>query len=407
MNNAVGLFLVRTRWLWLGSFALLNVAMLWYLHDQILHGYGDFSALYRAGEIVRSGQAAHLYDPALQWNLPHQFWRGPLPLPFIHPPFEALIFWPLSSLTYRNAFFVWDAVCLSMLLGTGITLRSCIAEFRGVALWKFMVCGLAFFPVFMCLLEGQDSILQLLCCTLALRAMKRESDALAGCWLALASFKFQFTVPIIALFFLWRRRRLVLGFLPLILVLVLVSLEISGLRSFIDYPEFALRVVETKRLGGVPLSLLPNLHGLVVGWSAIPKGWPAMALALAASASLFGIAAARGGMADGLSGDDFDLQFSLAVVVAVLVAWQTNIHDLSLLSLPLVLLISYGLRNRDSERSTFHLLFPALPLLVSPLWMILWLPLGRVNLVAIPMIWWAWKIGEELSGGARNVTAPT
>jgi hypothetical protein len=237
--------------------------------------------------------------------------------------------------------------------------------------------------------------------------MKRKSDVLAGCWLALGSFKFQFTVPIVVLFFLWRRRRVALGFLPIALILVLVSVGISGFRSLIDYPQFAFRVVETQGLGGVPLSLLPNLHGLVVGWSGIPSGWPGIAIALAASALLFVFATARGEMADAFSGDDFDLQFSLAVVVTVLVAWQTNIHDLCLLTLPLILLISYGLRHRDSGRSRFHLLYPALPLLVGPFWMILWLPLGRVNLVAIPMIWWAWKIGEELSGGARNVTAPT
>jgi hypothetical protein len=398
--------------------AFFVVAMLWlnllFVRDYwegAKRGLTDFSVLYTAGTILRQGLGQRLYDRQVQYEVQEGFTghlgfrRGPLP--FIHPPFEGLFFWPLSWLRYRTAFLVWDAVSLLMLLGSAIPLRSCIEEFRALALWKFMVCALAFFPVVMCLLQGQDSILLLLFCSLALRAMKRKSDVLAGCWLALGSFKFQFTVPIVVLFFLWRRRRVALGFLPIALILVLVSVGISGFRSLIDYPQFAFRVVETQGLGGVPLSLLPNLHGLVVGWSGIPSGWPGIAIALAASALLFVFATARGEMADAFSGDDFDLQFSLAVVVTVLVAWQTNIHDLCLLTLPLILLISYGLRHRDSGRSRFHLLYPALPLLVGPFWMILWLPLGRVNLVAIPMIWWAWKIGEELSGGARNVTAPT
>jgi hypothetical protein len=373
------------------------------------NGLTDFSVLYTAGTILRLGLGHQLYDRQLQYEVQEAFTghvgfrRGPLP--YIHPPFEGLIFWPLSRLTYRNALLVWDAMSMLMLIGTAMILRSCVDGLAGFAPWKFIVCALAFFPVVMCLLQGQDSILLLLCCSLALRALKKGSDVSAGFWLALGSFKFQFTVPIVLLFFLWRRRRLALGFLPTALVLVLVSLRISGFRSLVEYPQFALRVVETHALGGVPLSLLPNLHGLVLGWNGSIARWPAVAIALAISGLLLAFAAAKGRSADVLPEDDFDLQFSLGVVVAVLVAWQTNIHDLCLLTLPLVLLLGYCLRNRNSESSKFHLLYPALPLLIGPLWMVLWLRLGHVNLMAIPMIWWVWKIGEELSGSAENVRA--
>lgn len=90
-------------------------------------------------------------------------------------------------------------------------------------------------------------------------------------------------------------------------------------------------------------------------------------------------------------------------MVAGLVAWQTNIHDLSLLILPFILVIGYSLRGQGARRAAFDLLYPALPLLVGPLWMILWLRVGMVNLISIPMIWWVWKIGKELSEGRENV----
>lgn len=372
------------------------------------HGLTDFSVFYTAGTILREGLGHRLYDRQLQYEIQQGFTsRVPFrrgPLPFIHPPFEALIFWPLSWLSYRAAYLVWDAISVGMLFGVAVILRSCVAEFRGLAMWKFMVCAFAFFPVVMCLLQGQDSILLLLFCTLALRAMKKEADVLAGCWLGLGALKFQFTLPMVALFFLWRRRRVVLGFLPVLFVLVLLSVAISGMGSLVDYPRFALQVVETQKLGGVPLSLLPNLHGLGLGWASVPRPLGTV-LVLAGSCLLFGVAALKGGAGGSLSADVFDLQFSLAVVVAGLVAWQTNIHDLSLLILPLVLLISYSLRNRGARLATFDLLYPALPLLVAPLWMILWLRVGMVNLISIPMIWWAWKIGKELSEGRGNVSA--
>jgi hypothetical protein len=392
--------------------AFFVVAMLWlnllFVRDYwegTKHGLTDFSVFYTAGTILREGLGHQLYDRQLQYEIQQGFTRRvPFrrgPLPFIHPPFEALIFWPLSWLNYRTAYWVWDAISVVMLVGVGVILRSCVTAFRLVN-WKFTIYAFTFFPVVMCLLQGQDSILLLLFCTLALRAMKRESDVLAGCWLALGSLKFQFTLPIVALFFLWQRRRVLLGFLPVVLVLVLLSVAVSGIRSLVDYPRFALQVVETQNLGGVPLSLLPNLHGLGLGWASIPRSF-GMMLVLAGSCLLFGYAVLKGGASDPLSADVFDLRFSLAIVVAVLVAWQTNIHDLSLLILPLALLINYGLGKRGGSK--FHLLYPALALLIGPLWMVLWLRAGMVNLIAIPMIWWAWKIGKELSEGRRNVRA--
>jgi hypothetical protein len=394
--------------------AFFVVAMLWlnclFLHDYwqgMKRGLTDFSVLYTAGTILRERLGHQLYDRQVQYHVQEAFTghvgfrRGPLP--YIHPPFEALIFWPLSWLTYRTAFLVWDAMSMVMLLGSAAIVRPCIEGLRRFALWKYMVCALAFFPVLMCLAQGQDSILLLLCCALALRAMKKRSDGFAGCWLALGSFKFQFTIPIVVLFFLWGRKRVALGFLPIAFVLALISLGISGSGFLIDYPEFAFRVVETQKLGGVPLSLLPNLHGLVVGWDGMVSRWPAIGLAVAVSILVFGFAAARGRIADVSTGEDFDLQFSLAVVVAVLVAWQTNIHDLSLLTLPLILLISYGFGEREPKRSRFDLMYPALPLLIGPLWMILWLKIGHVNLMAIPMVWWVWKLKKAMPESAGNV----
>jgi hypothetical protein len=97
---------------------------------------------------------------------------------------------------------------------------------------------------------------------------------------------------------------------------------------------------------------------------------------------------------------DLRLQFSLAIVVSVLVAWQTNAHDLSLLILPLVLLADYCVQYRTG-RLTFFLLYPAYPLLLSPVWMWLWLGVAKVNLVAIPMIAWVLVIGWELRRNSR------
>jgi hypothetical protein len=123
------------------------------------------------------------------------------------------------------------------------------------------------------------------------------------------------------------------------------------------------------------------------------------------SALLLGFVAIKGRLA---SRDHLELGFSLAVVVAVLISWHTNAHDLCLLLLPLVLLTDYGwttLANFPSRKAA--LLIPSLPLLISPLWFVLWLENSNINLMAIPLLWSAWQISKEATriGSARGVTS--
>ena len=106
---------------------------------------------------------------------------------------------------------MWDLVNVGALFGVGLLLR------RSVMLLPDSAVGichwiLAFFPVFDCFLQGQDSILLLLLCVLGFNALKKEADVLAGCWLALGAFKFQFIVPIVLLLVIWKRRRVAIGF---------------------------------------------------------------------------------------------------------------------------------------------------------------------------------------------------
>jgi hypothetical protein len=35
---------------------------------------------------------------------------------------------------------------------------------------------------------------------------------------------------------------------------------------------------------------------------------------------------------------------------------------------------------------------------------VLWLGIGRVNLMALPLLWWAWGIGKEMSRGTPQRT---
>jgi hypothetical protein len=372
-------------------------------------GYTDFTVYYTGATILREGLGHQLYNRQVQYQVQESFAghipfrRGPLP--YIHPPFEALIFVPLTLLPYSRAFVVWDLLTVAALFGVAALLRRSVAALRSISPWKFVIGSFAFFPVFACLLQGQDSVLMLLLCVLGFNALKRKADLLGGCWLALAAFKFQFIVPIVLLLFLWKRRRVAIGFGAVAALLALASVALVGVAGLLQYPGFVLQIVRNTGLGGVPPELLPNLHGLAMGWPPPFPGVVGIALAALISVALF-LFAARSGQKtvvpealgpENLGLQNLDLQFSLAIVVAVLIAWQTNAHDLCLLILPLILVADYCARLILQAPAKFATLLPVLPVLISPLWMVLWLVTAKVNLMAIPLLWWAWRIGKDLS----------
>ena len=381
----------------------LNLAFFVRTREGIKRGYPDFTIFYTAGTILREGLGNHLYNLDVQYRVQQRFAgnipfrRGPLP--YNHPPFEAPLFVPLTLLPYPQAFAVWDLANVVVLFGVAALLRRSVALLHSIPPWKFVIGCIAFNPVFACLFQGQDSILMLLFCTLAFNALKKKSDVLGGCWLALAAFKFQFIVPLVLLLVIWRRRRVVLGFGAVVLLLAFISVMLVGMDSLLRYPGYVLQIARNPRLGGVPPQFLPNLHGLATGWTGPLAGAAGTALAALVSIIAFVFAARKGLASAHLA--KLELQFSLAIVVSGLVAWQTNSHDLSLLVLPLVLITDHCLHSTTQALvKRFDLLLPVLPLLISPLWMVLWLAIAKVNLMAIPLLWWTWKIGRELSRGS-------
>jgi hypothetical protein len=145
------------------------VGMLWMnllffldAREGIRRGYPDFTIFYTAGKILRQGLGHQLYDRKVQYAVQESF-TGHIPfrlgpLPYNHPPFEAMIFVPLTFLSYQHAFAAWDLLNVGALFGVGLLLRRSVNSLLLIPPWEFVIGTLAFFPVFACLLQGQDSI---------------------------------------------------------------------------------------------------------------------------------------------------------------------------------------------------------------------------------------------------------
>ena len=188
---------------------------------------GDFKMFYSAVMALRTGHAADLYSREFYVSFQRQLLPSLPPQDvkvYTHPPYELLIFWPLSFLSYKAACYCWLAITLLLAVVCGRMLRSYLAV-------------LALFPLLATLLQQQDSVLALLILIGAWLAFRRDRDEWAGFLLGLALFKFQLVLPLALVLLFWKPKMLK-GFAPsaiLVFLLSLVMVGPPGLRSYAGY----------------------------------------------------------------------------------------------------------------------------------------------------------------------------
>jgi len=375
---------------------------LWSVRDRIARADPDFTSFYSAGKIVRDGRGAELYDFGTQQKAQDEFSsnadirKGPLP--YIHPPYEALLFVPLTFVPYTVAFTVWECLNLLFLCVICWLLRKDLASFQNLSTWQLVVLCLAFFPVLANFHQGQDAILLLLIVVVAFRNIERGEEFAGGCWLGLGIFKYHLVLPLTLILVLWKGRRLLLGFAGVASAAVIASLAIVGWRGAMRYPAFAWQVVSEPRFGGLPFRRMPDLLGLVGGWPITERiGWPVQIAVITASVALAMITVRL--RPRSMNREIFRQCFSCAVILAVLLGYCTNTYDLCLLILPLALLTDYWVsRPTENLWSRATSIFPAAVICLSPLWFFLWMRWERINLMALFLLWWFFALRNEVMG---------
>src|SRR5258706_2035757 len=242
----------------------------WQQRSRIQAGYGDFSSFYTAGLLVRHGEGISLYDLHEQWRLQQQFApnvdirQGPMP--YIRPPFEALVFLPLACFSYPVALAIWSLAKIIFLWLTVWLLPRPRPFTRIYPSWLEVVLCLGLFPVFLDLFQGQDAILLLLIVVAVLNRLQSGKDVAAGVILALGLFKFHLVVPIAMMIWLAGRARILAGFLPGAAALVALSCVISGVGVLSAYPVYLLNMNRATGVGFVTAQSMPNLRGLLTAF---------------------------------------------------------------------------------------------------------------------------------------------
>ena len=387
--------------LFLAGMLSLHLLLAWQSRDLVRKGYPDFTIFYCAGKIVRQGLGPKLYDEPTQYRIQQEFAAGVSirqgPLPYNHPPFEALIFVPFTVLPYAAAYLLWDAVNLLLLLALPFLLRPHLPMLRQTPAAGWLLVSVAFFPVFIALLQGQDIILLLLLFTLAFTSLKKGADFTAGCWLGLGLFRFHLVLPLVLILLLQKRRRAVLGFVLIATALAALSMAVVGWETTLAYPSYVWHVEQTmeQRRTIVPIGV-PNLRGLLdslptLGISKIIRD----GILLLASTALLLFTAYKWTKTTAAV---FDLRFCWYVVVSLIVSYHAFAYDLSLLVLPIALLTNHLLEGeRIPWRSRVLLLGPLSILFFTPLQMLLLFRNGRYSLMALVLLVWGWGLAREIS----------
>ena len=303
----------------------------------------DFRAFYTAGWLL-------LHHPTQLFSLSTQtaaqnavvcpMYRG---VPFYHPAYEALLFAPLSLLSYRHAYIAF--AILNLLLVALCYILAPRATDPRIARIPRPLLFFVGFPVFMAIAEGQDSIVFLLLLCLLWRALASSRDRTAGIFLALALFKLQIAFAL--LFFLAiylpaaRRRRLLLSFAPSAAAVALTCLLVTGPSGFADWFHLIRSASIASHLGhhaqsviAVYPNAMPTLNGLLYLCGghllSAPASFALLVILsiLVFAAALYLVRTAR----------DLPAAFCAALAAALLLSPHLYLYDYVLLLFPILLL---------------------------------------------------------------------
>lgn len=168
---------------------------------------GDLTVYFSAGEIVRSGDGHRLFDLDRQAEAQAGYWENETSrILYVYPPILAAVYAPLTGLGYQAVYLIHTAVMLGALFLSVRLLGSLVPWMadptRRLAALAF---GLAFLPLFVGSMIGQNTALVVLAVTSVWWGLERRRDAVAGLAAGLLLLKPQYGVPVVGLVFLARR----------------------------------------------------------------------------------------------------------------------------------------------------------------------------------------------------------
>jgi Glycosyltransferase family 87 len=320
----------------LASFLLIiQIALVALNITPALNGKTDFLVSYTASQTIRSGNGRALYGVGGEQILPEKLTNTQVTaVPFDRLAYEALLYVPLSLFSYQNAYWIFMAVNLALIALCIRMLQPYLPKLE--QLWYWLPCAtfLCFLPLGLALAAGHNGILLLALLLASAVSFYQEHDFRAGVFLGLTLFRPEFSILIALLFLVWRRWRIVGGFVAASAVCLAISAAITGLAGFESY----LRNAFTWSTEFVPfaISLNGTAHSTVM-----PNLWCLTTMLghqFLSSSSLHAITAVLA-LALLVWTATRPPNFALAILVVLLVSYHGSIYDTVILILPVAMVM--------------------------------------------------------------------
>jgi hypothetical protein len=329
----------RVLWSFMAIMLAMNAITLFLPWKQIMAGRNDFAVFYSDAAMVREGRGSSLSDFEAESAFVRRVSDVTRP-PNYHLPYEMLLFVPLTHLPFDKAYILWTIAGFGMLAGIAFLLRNLRGGGPGFS--RAMLTVVGFFPVWFCLLQGQDSILLLFLFVLSFWLWRQGNDEMAGFILALGLFRPQLVLPFVFIALLAGKWKLVRGFVPGAALALALSAWVVGLHGMADYGRVLFAqgtqqsAVMLERKWAVNPGLMATWRGFL--WVCLPTWIPTVLRTfLLFSGTFLGLGWAARKMWKAKSPAAFDVAFAIAVGTTLLVSFHSLPHDFSLMILPVLI----------------------------------------------------------------------
>jgi len=328
----------------------------------------DFPDFYTAARMVRDGYGHQLYDFQAQDRF-QILYAGRTGTYYIHPPFETLLFLPISLWSLQTAYLLWCIFNVAVLVYTARVFQRHVCNRLD---WHILLpLFLLFPPVLINFQQGQDSLLLLLILAIAFVELRRNRNFSAGCLLGCGLFKFHIVFALVGLLLSLRRRGLLGGFALVFVTLLLVSAGISGWTFVTAYPRF-LAKLSGLPLAGIHPAAMANMRGLVSVSGIVSDTAAQLFLTWLGSVFLFWYAGTNVKDSRSKFAGATSLVFGNFVLAAILVSYHLSPSDLCIALLPIGLLLAYQRKDSGMPRwARLSLLACQCVLFLPPLHLIL------------------------------------
>ena len=236
------------------------------------HIVGDWISFYTGGTLVRTGNAAHLYDASAQAAVQRKLFGGVNPMGYPLPVFVALVFAPLTRLSFLASYLAWLTVNVALLAVLVRLSWRWLGDVPETTRAVFLTCAVSVTALGV-LMQGQVDLLVLggfAGCYALLRAGRPFT---AGSVLALALCKPHLAAAVVLLLVVKRQWRALAGLTAAGVPLLFGPALVLGPHLLIDQIRLVLSYTNTATNYDVSAAMMINIRGTVTSLTGSSNVW--------------------------------------------------------------------------------------------------------------------------------------